>query len=139
MADLKISQLTSTVTPSLSDILPIVNQGSTKKISLQALQTFLGTAAYLTTIPTPLLRNNNYLLNARTSPLTATMPSNPISGAVVGLLGLTGSGANNITVNRNNQKINNLSENLIIDYSCSIVFTYIDATEGWRISSVFEI
>lgn len=139
MADLKISQLPSTITPSLSDLLPIVNQGSTKKLTLQELQTFLGTAAYLTTTPTPLLRNNNYLVNARSTPRTVTLPANPTAGVVVGLLGLVGFNQNVITVDRNNQKINSLSENLVIDYSCSIVLAYIDASEGWRIANVFEI
>lgn len=51
MADQKISQLSATVTPSLSDVFPIVNQNQTRKISLQNLSSQLSSihsSAFLT-------------------------------------------------------------------------------------------
>ena len=51
MADLKISQLSATITPSLSDVFPIVSENQTKKISLQNLSSQLSslhTSAFLT-------------------------------------------------------------------------------------------
>lgn len=44
MADLKISQLPATTTPSLSDVFPIVSENQTKKISLQSLSSRFGSS-----------------------------------------------------------------------------------------------
>lgn len=53
MADQKISQLTEVTTPSNSDVLPIVNSGETKKVTLQNLlatnQLFAETGSYFST------------------------------------------------------------------------------------------
>ncbi len=66
---------------------------------------------------------------------TITLPSSPAVGDEVQIMDATGTAAtNNITVLRNGNKINGLTEDAIIDVDMDMaLFIYSGSTVGWRL------
>lgn len=64
---------------------------------------------------------------------TLTLPSSPTAEDQVGFFDYQGDfGTNKLTIGRNGSKIMGLSENMTVDIDhISVVFEYIDATQGW--------
>lgn len=67
---------------------------------------------------------------------TLTLPASPSANDVVRVADYAGTFAtNNLTVARNSLKIMGLSEDMTVsDSNASFTLTYIDATEGWRLT-----
>jgi hypothetical protein len=65
---------------------------------------------------------------------TLTLPASPSLGDEIVIFDATGQSAtNNITVSRNGNKINSITDNAIIDVNQSTsIFTYTGTTIGWR-------
>lgn len=65
---------------------------------------------------------------------TLTLPPTPSVGDEIQIFDATGNaGTNNITVNRNGEKINNTADNASLDVNgVAAVFVYTGATYGWR-------
>ena len=70
-----------------------------------------------------------------TAARTLTLPASPTLGQEITIFDATGSaGTNNITVARNGNKINGLTEDAIIDVDkAGAVLIYTGATLGWRL------
>lgn len=66
---------------------------------------------------------------------TLTLPASPTLGQEIVIFDATGSaGTNNITLARNGNKINSLTENAIIDVDkAAAVLIYTGTTIGWRL------
>ena len=66
---------------------------------------------------------------------TLTLPASPAVGNEIVIFDATGSaGTNNITLARNGNKINSLTENAIIDVDkAAAVLVYTGSTIGWRL------
>jgi len=80
--------------------------------------------------------NGAYMVNTTSASITATLPATPATNDVVRSADYAGTFAiNNLTVARNGKKIMGLAEDLTISTNnVSLVLTYIDATQGWRIT-----
>ena len=78
-----------------------------------------------------------YFVNTAGGAVAVTLPGSPSAGNVIGISDYNStSGTNNITINRNSNKINGGTQNLIISKpNAAIQLVYIDATTGWQ--SVF--
>ena len=65
---------------------------------------------------------------------TITLPLSPSVGNTVRIADIAGTfDTNNLTIARNGQKINNLSEDMVLDIGdVSVIFVYTGATYGWR-------
>lgn len=70
-----------------------------------------------------------------TAARTLTLPASPAVGAQIEIFDATGTAAtNNITVNNNSQKINNVLDTAVLDVNgVAASFTYTGATYGWRL------
>lgn len=149
MADLKISQLPSVFTLSATDVFPVVNQGATKKLTLQQLQSYIATTSltatnpsFSTAITNPLIVNTSYLVYAYNASQTVTLPPNPAIGSFISfLIFVNPDTSTTVTINRNGKLITAntlaLPQNLICDYSVNLTLVYINATWGWKIHNVF--
>lgn len=76
--------------------------------------------------------NNHYVITSSTT-LTLTLPLNPISGNILYLT----NASNNFShiINRNNNRIQGLAENLILDVAYRTTqLKYVDATTGWIVN-----
>ena len=75
-----------------------------------------------------------YFINTAGGTVTVTLPGSPSAGNVIGVSDYNSTAAtNNITINRNSNKINGGTSNLIISKTNSAVqLVYIDATTGWQ-------
>ena len=75
-----------------------------------------------------------YFINTAGGSVTVTLPGSPSAGNVIGVSDYNSTAAtNNITINRNSNKINGGTDNLIVSKSNSAVqLVYIDATTGWQ-------
>jgi predicted extracellular nuclease len=72
-------------------------------------------------------------VNATGGALTLTLPSAPNDGDTIQIIDVAGIFAtNNVTINRNGQKIQNLAENLILDMNnAAVTMIFSGATFGW--------
>ena len=77
--------------------------------------------------------NFNYFVNTSAA-RTLTLPASASLGDTIAVYDATGTAAtNNITIARNGNKINGLTEDAIIDVDqSSSIFTYTGSTLGWR-------
>jgi len=64
---------------------------------------------------------------------TVTLPASPVMGNEVRVIDATGNAAtNNITINRNGNKINGAADNLVLDVNrAAIGLAYYNSTQGW--------
>jgi 1-deoxy-D-xylulose 5-phosphate reductoisomerase len=83
---------------------------------------------------TTLVAGRRYFVDT-TAARTLTLPASPTLGQEITIFDATGSaGTNNITVARNGNKINGLTEDAIIDVDkAGAVLIYTGATLGWRL------
>ena len=67
--------------------------------------------------------------------ITITLPADPIEGCQIAIIDAAGTFAtHNLTVERNGQKINGLSENLTLTVNnLHVGLVYYNATHGWRV------
>lgn len=67
---------------------------------------------------------------------TVTLPAAPAANDMVRFADYSGTFAtNNLTIGRNGKKIMGLAENMVVgNNNVSIVLTYIDAVQGWRVT-----
>lgn len=67
--------------------------------------------------------------------ITITLPADPIEGCQIAIIDAAGTFATyNLTVERNSQKINGLSENLTLTVNnLHVGLVYYNATYGWRV------
>lgn len=94
--------------------------------------------------PTWVIKTANYtavagealMCNTTSGAFTVTLPATPTASQVVRVADYAGTWATyNLTVGRNALKIMGLSEDMTISKNnTSITLTYIDATQGWRIT-----
>jgi hypothetical protein len=79
--------------------------------------------------------NDRYFVNTSAGAVTITLPASPQTGDQVSLLDLAGTfDTNNLTINRNGNKIMNLTENLIVSVEdAGITLVYTGATYGWKL------
>lgn len=112
------------LTTGVTGVLPAVNGGSLAWQSVQA-ASFAAVAG------------NAYPVNTTSGAVTVTLPASPSIGQAVQLADYAGTWAiNKVTVAPNGNNINGgSSNNLLINKRESIVFTYVDATQGWLLSS----
>lgn len=77
--------------------------------------------------------NYNYFVDT-TAARTLTLPASPSLGDTIVIYDASGTAAtNNITIARNGNKINGLTDNAIIDVNqSSSLFVYTGSTVGWR-------
>jgi hypothetical protein len=76
------------------------------------------------------------LVDVTAGPVTVVLPASPTLGnQPVGVTHLDGNiAANNITINRNGQKIMSLTEDMIVsDPNASLMLGFSDAARGWRL------
>jgi hypothetical protein len=83
---------------------------------------------------TTLLAGRRYFVDT-TAARTLTLPASPTLGQEIVIFDATGSaGTNNITISRNGNKINGLTEDAIIDVDkAAAVLIYTGSTLGWRL------
>ena len=83
---------------------------------------------------TTLVAGRRYFVDT-TAARTLTLPGSPTLGQEIVIFDASGSaGTNNITLARNGNKINGLTENAIIDVnSAAAVLIYTGSTIGWRL------
>ena len=76
------------------------------------------------------------MCNTTSGAFTVTLPATPTASQVVRVADYAGTWAtNNLTVGRNGSKIMGLSEDMTISTNnASVTLTYIDATQGWRLT-----
>lgn len=70
-----------------------------------------------------------------TGGFTVTLPSNPVVNDTIQVIDATGVfGTNNVTVGRNTHKIQNLSEDLVLNINnTALTLVYTGSTFGWLI------
>lgn len=83
---------------------------------------------------TTLVAGRRYFVDT-TAARTLTLPASPTLGQEIVIFDATGSaGTNNITIARNGNKINSLTENAIIDVDkAAAVLIYTGTAIGWRL------
>lgn len=83
---------------------------------------------------TTLVAGRRYFVDT-TAPRTLTLPASPTLGQEIVIFDATGmAGTNNITLSRNGNKINGLTEDAIIDVDKSAaVLIYTGSSIGWRL------
>ena len=74
-----------------------------------------------------------YFVDTSSGAVTATLPSSPSAGAIVGFKDYTGTFASyNLTIARNGSNIQgNANDSKIITNRASVIMVYVDSTEGW--------
>ena len=82
---------------------------------------------------TTLQAGGQYLVNSSSAPVTVTLPASSSIGEEIVIVDGTGTAAtNNITVARNGNKIQGLSENLVIDSNrAAFTLIYYNTANGW--------
>ena len=110
-------------------------------ITINGSQVNLGGSVTIPTSPTAQAVSSNFTMAANynyfvdtTAARTLTLPASPSLGDTIAVYDASGTAAtNNITIARNGNLINGLTENAIIDVDQSgSIFTYTGATLGWR-------
>ena len=86
------------------------------------------------------LAGSAYPVNTTSGAITVTLPASPTAGQILQVVDYAGTfSANNCTINRNGNKINGQTSNVILSTDReSVAIVYIDATQGWIAYSGFE-
>ena len=90
----------------------------------------------IVTSDTTLSANTNYFIDTSSSAIEVTLPASPVIGTGIKIVDMAGSaGTNNITVGRNSEKIQRLSQDLIVNAdSASFKLVFSNSTYGWIIT-----
>ncbi len=90
----------------------------------------------IVTSDTTLSANTNYFIDTSSSAIEVTLPASPTIGTGIKIVDMAGSaGTNNITVGRNSEKIQRLSQDLIVNVdSASFKLVFSNSTYGWIIT-----
>lgn len=82
------------------------------------------------------LSNSRLIVNTSVKPITLTFPATPSLGDEIKIIDGSGNAhTNNITIDLNGNKINGISDNLLVDYDrASITLLYYNTAQGWIIS-----
>lgn len=90
----------------------------------------------ITADPNPAVAGSSYMCNTTSAAFTVTLPAAPAANDFINIADYAGTFAtNNLTIGRNGLKIMGLSEDMTIrTNNASITLTYIDATQGWRLT-----
>lgn len=96
-------------------------------LNLQAVQTAGFTA----------VAGNSYPCNTTSAAFTVTLPASPTAGNQVGIFDYAGTFAtNNLTLGRNGSNITGQTSNYLLSTNReALIITYVDATQGWVITS----
>ena len=80
--------------------------------------------------------NKKYIVDCSSSPITLTLPASPSFGDEIKAIDGTGNAAtNNITINRNGNKILGADSDFTLDINRSAIdLVYFNAAQGWIIS-----
>ena len=80
---------------------------------------------------------NIYPCNTTSAAFTVTLPASPIAGNQIQIIDYAGTFAtNNVTLGRNSSNITGVAENYLLTTNReAVILTYIDATQGWVVSS----
>jgi len=83
------------------------------------------------------VKNEGILANTSSASWTLTLPTSPTAGDTVGITDANGTfGTNNLTIERNGQKIQGLEENLVVDMNnASFLLIYSGTTTGWKLDT----
>lgn len=83
---------------------------------------------------------NAYPINTTSAAITVTLPASPSVGDIVQLTDYAGTwSVNNVVINKNGKNLNGSPSAVYLATNReSIILTYIDATQGWVISSGFN-
>ena len=86
---------------------------------------------------TTLSANTNYFIDTSVSAIDVTLPASPVIGSRVTIVDMAGSAeTNNITIRRNSEKIQRLSQDLTVNAdSASFKLVYSNSTYGWIITN----
>ena len=82
------------------------------------------------------LSNSRLIVNTSVKPITLTFPASPTLGDEIKVIDGSGNAyTNNITIDLNGNKINGISDDLLIDYNrASVTLLYYNSTQGWIVS-----
>jgi hypothetical protein len=80
---------------------------------------------------TTLSSNEGFIFNTYTSPITATLPLNPLTGAFINIT-FEKYSSNNLTIERNGSNIDGVAEDLICDVSGNFSLIYTNIVVGWK-------
>jgi hypothetical protein len=96
-----------------------------------------GIAYTLISTNTIAVKNYGYLINASNNNVTLTLPASPTTGDTIGVVDAYNKATTNIiSIDKNSNNIEGLSEDLILDINGSgFIFVYIDTSIGWKIVS----
>ena len=85
------------------------------------------------TATTTLNAGERIFANSTSGAFTLTLPGSPVEGDTIQIIDVAGTfSLNNVTVDRNGSKIQNLSENLILNLdNTAITMIFSGATFGW--------
>jgi hypothetical protein len=143
MANTRLETLTSTPTPLNRDSILLIERDSgggtfvSEKVEVRDLLV----PDWLTPLENPstttMVEGEALPVDTSGGVVTVTLPVTPSANDKVRLMDYTGTfGTSNCTLARNGKNIMGLGENLILDVDNTYIeLTYIDVTEGWRITS----
>lgn len=129
----------TTATNAINALLPLQTSNENKYLQTNGVSTQWNAITYIpptansTSSNITLVVNNRYFVDT-TSARTLTLPSIPSVGDEIQIFDASGTAfTNNITVARNGNKINGISDDAIIDINgVSATLTYTGSTYGWR-------
>ena len=75
-----------------------------------------------------------YFIDTTSGTVTVTFPASPKTGDIISISDYAGTfGTNNVTINPNGDKIQNVTDNGTLDTNNdNVTFVYMDSTRGWR-------
>lgn len=89
------------------------------------------------TSATTLVKGTGYFVNTSSSAVTVTLPASPNRGDTIKIIDLGSAATNNITVARNSEKIQGLTEDMTIATDeAAFGLVYSGSTNGWRLTEV---
>ena len=141
MAIVKISALPDLALVTFNTLVPVVDAGANRKMTIGQMSTYLrglvprnaieytvevsGTSANA-------VRSTLYVLTNTTAQTTITFPSSPEQGSIITVFSYTG--RTDTVINGNGHNIMGLAENFIIDIpNKTVAFGYVTLSIGWII------
>ena len=89
------------------------------------------------TSATTLVKGTGYFVDTSSSAVTVTLPASPNRGDTIKIIDLGSAATNNITVARNSEKIQGLTEDMTIATDeAAFGLVYSGSTNGWRLTEV---